>query len=85
MAKIKYDKKLKVYYKNKDDYEWILDRHNKYIDKNKKIIKSSIFHWKIELLHSFNKPYLSPKIPLHNESHRSKGQFSQNLNITIAQ
>ena len=81
MAKIKYDKKLKVYYKNKYDYDWIIDRHNKYIDKNKKLIKSSIFHWKIELLHSLNKPYSSPKIPPLNESHQIKDQFSQNLNI----
>ena len=81
MPKIKYDKKLVVYYKSEKEYDWIISQQNKYLNENKKLIKNSVFQWKKELIHLLNKPSL-PIINLNqNEFQHSKGNFRQSLNL----
>ena len=55
LTKIKYDKKLGIYYKHKKDYNWIIRQQNKYLNKNIKLSKNSVFQWKKELIYLLNK------------------------------
>jgi len=81
LTKIKYDKKLGIYYKHEKDYNWIIRQQNKYLNKNIKLSKNSVFQWKKELIYLLNKPNV-PFININqNKLQHGRGNFCQSLNL----
>ena len=82
LHKIKYDKKLAVYYRNKNEYDWIINQQYKYINEKDKLNKNSVFQWKKELVQLLNKPNQSFIKINQNKFQHSKGNICQSLNLS---
>lgn len=82
MSKIKYDKKLEVYYKDDNDYNWLKNQHNNYFKENKRLNKKSVFKWKKKLIQFFHKPYNNFTNLSKNKVPNNDEKLCQSLNIS---